>query len=79
MSSIVHTISDRMPGTASGPPLDAFTASRRAYSGLVPMSPKTTPSDPSASAQKCLVGMPVLGSAAGRSDSLCHGGGRFSR
>ena len=40
MSSIVHTMSDRMPGTASGPPLDAFTASRRAYSGLVPMSPR---------------------------------------
>src|SRR5436190_7321966 len=53
MSNIVHTMMDRMPGTASGPPLEAFTASRRAYSGLVPISPKTTPIEPSARAQTC--------------------------
>jgi hypothetical protein len=40
-------ISDTMPVTASGTitpfGLAAFAASFRAYNGLVPMSPKTTP------------------------------------
>jgi hypothetical protein len=57
MSSIVHTMRERMPSTASVPAapwaVAAVTASRIAYSGLVPMSPKTTPIEPNASAQNC--------------------------
>ncbi len=54
-SVMVHRTSDTTPSTACSVavvPRECAKASRRAYSGLVPMSPKTTPIEPKAMARK---------------------------
>src|SRR5580704_6601165 len=77
-------ISDTMPSTASGdacpPGLAAFAATFSVYSGLVPMSPKTTPMHAraaAAQARRTSVGMPSLVTAV--TDALSHSLGQRNR